>query len=375
MFSAITIPVLRKNKNYMPHKDIVYKAALEEIYLACLRDGKVNKRNFKVLQAMCKKSDRIIAKKKYKQHIEYLARAFLISNVDRIGFIEAKHKWIREIHAKGLDVFPSGSQFFLFNRYCHDKSGPLQNSEDSKEFKISNQGKRNIHDSIERLDSILMKIYTHITVDEDECKFMFQKIESKHWKVDMTSNGMIKNETSREISKKLLKKWHDSNNNLLNQGGSLTRSEHSDGSDIETCKGTLHKFQSLYVNSITPPNLYGDQNYLKEKDFFDLRNPQSDTQTVPTSDHMNNIMACGGITEPEATTIIRYRYTLSPVLYPRDCNIYQERFLVLFEKIKRIKQIFFDGTYAIDQELGCVRDWYSNLTWIHHCSIGGDFIC
>lgn len=325
IFAAWILPRLRSEKTFLKLNKIVYKAAIEEVFHSRLKYGEITNKNDQLITTMaainCSELEQM------NSYITYLVRAFVIFNVEPQGFIEAKQKWIKSIHESMLDI----------ERVSKDFQGGTYQPD------ITNGFRTELYVFIERLDEIMMKIYSHRHIDEGDCNFLFGNINYNFWNVSRHSKGMIKSHSNKVISHKLLSQWKD----VL-----------------------------LQTQNKNPLDHYHDLLCRKQDGFKQhaaVRNPvrtQHSTNLEEVKSGIGHIKASEGknqFTVPKETTIksrIQERYSNSPSLFLTDYRMYEIQFRGLIEKLHSFHQTFVNQSTEIRNELSTVYDWYSTKAHI-----------
>lgn len=184
-------------------KDIVRQAAVEEMFLSFLRYGKCSEDQLQLMRYMISPDRNDV--KGHTEHIEYLAKAFLIQQVNPHGFIAQKIQWIQEIGKYTIDIEIKYKIFVISRRSLAEKN---EKQDATIPRKLSEpQNPKIIYEKIETLNSIMMKLHMHESLSVHDCKFVFQNVDKHFWWDDLRLEGIIRNHKYKEMGKHLFKKW------------------------------------------------------------------------------------------------------------------------------------------------------------------------
>lgn len=244
MYAALLISRLRKDTR--EERDILKEAAVEEIFLSLLENGKVSDDHLLLLDIM----SHHVALAGDKQHIKDLAKAFMIRQLDPKTFLLQKLAWIQQIYDSFFDV---GNSF--------KGSEVLQDSWESINHLI--------HQNIERLDNFLMSVYLHKPLGLDDYNFFFENIDQDLWLVRTRGQGIVHNKRYNKIANELLAQWKDTVTDTVRMAVSLpslegtlkpglvgsslwNKSELMIANGMDSCATFLEKFRILRSTNSGP---------------------------------------------------------------------------------------------------------------------------
>lgn len=294
MWAAHLFGDLRDGK-FAPN-DIVQQAAVEEIFLSTLRDGEVSEDNLSLMALIGDPGGQGF--KQREKDITGLARAFLIRQVDPNGFSLQRSTWIKDL-SKHIGHANS--------KHAQVLNGMVDSLIDC------------IYVNIERIDQILIKIYTNKHLQVDDCNFLFEKVERKFWSIDKHCDGIIQNKKYKRIATAL--------------------------KDVLMPESLDEIFQEFlpYLHSTTPTTVP-----------FRVRK-----NGAPLSD--KDILFAPSENRPDRDVELEYRYSTNWSLFEVDCKIYQDRFDRLMAGMERIHQQFISGSQQIQNDISTVHDWYFKI--------------
>lgn len=136
----------------------------------------------------------------------------LIRYIEPEGFVHAKQQWLQEIEATNNGLRYQAPSFHnkRNSEFKYRRGFETLKEENSPERIRVSERKKTIYSYILKLDKICAKINIHQDLTRKECTFLFENIDKRFWRVEMTDEeNLVNDEHFRYVNSILLSNWED----------------------------------------------------------------------------------------------------------------------------------------------------------------------